>query len=135
MPPLPRLALRYTAWLVGLRVIFGLLVQGVGLPNSMATAVILAAIPLTDVGMQAVKRASHVLGLKDWALIWGMCLGIFAGLQIILPAIFIAPMRAVLADPAGLQQTALVLGATGAMMALFLWIGTRSARGPGRSGN
>ena len=43
--------------------------------------------------------------------------------------------RAVLADPAGLQQTVLVLGATGAMMALFLWIGTRSARGPGRSGN
>ncbi|BDW85686.1 hypothetical protein MACH21_18630 [Roseicyclus marinus] len=135
MPPLPLLALRYTAWLIGLRVIFGLLVQVGGLPNSMATAVILAAAPLTDVGMQAVKRATQVLVLRDWALIWGMCLGIFAVLQIILPAIFIAPMRAVLADPAGLQQTALVLGTTGAMMVLFLWIGARSTRGPGRPGN
>jgi hypothetical protein len=33
-----------------------------------------------------------------------------------------------LADPAGLQQTLLVLLSTGAMMALFLWIGQRVMR-------
>lgn len=135
MPSLPLLALRYTVWLVALRVIFGLLVQFAGVPTSAATAVILAAAPLTDIGMQAVKRATQVLRLKDWALIWGLCLSIFVMLQVILPAIIIAPMRALLADPEGLRQTALVIGSTAAMMALFLWIGVRAVRGPGRPGN
>lgn len=130
MPHLPMLALRYLAWLVGLRVVYAILVQVAGLPNAMATAVILAAAPLADIGYQAARKASHPLGYRDWSLIWGMCLGIFAGVQIILPAMFIAPMRALLADPAGLQQTLLVLVSTGGMMALFLWIGGRvSARG------
>lgn len=132
MPNIPILALRYLAWLIGLRVVFGVLVQVAGLPNSMATGVILAAVPLADIGMQAVRRASRVLLTADWALIWAMCLGIFVVVQVILPAIFLAPMRAVMADPAGLQQTVLVLGSTGVMMALFLWIGQRSVRGPGR---
>lgn len=132
MPNLSVLALRYLLWLIALRVIYVVLVQLAGLPNSMATGVILAAVPLADIGMQAVRRANRVLGLGDWALIWGMCLGIFAALQVILPAMVLAPMRAVMADPAGLQQTALVLAATGGMMAVFLWIGARTARGPGR---
>jgi hypothetical protein len=135
MPSLPILALRYTAWLIGLRVIFGLLVQVAGFPNSAATGVILAAAPLTDIGMQAVKRATHVLQFKDWALIWGLCLSIFVALQVILPAIFLAPMRALLADPEGLRQVAVLVAPTAGMMALFLWIGQRSVRGPGRSGN
>ncbi len=135
MPSLPILALRYTAWLIGLRVIFGLLVQFAGFPNSAATGVILAAAPLTDVGMQAVRRATTVLRFTDWALIWGLCLSIFVVLQIILPGILLAQMRAILAEPEGLLQSARVVGATGAMMALFLWIGVRSVRGPGRSGN
>ena len=135
MPPLPILALRYTAWLIGLWVIMGLLVEFAGVPNSAATGVILAAAPLTDVGMQAVKRASHPLRLKDWALIWGVCLSIFVALQVILPAIFIAPIRAVLADPAGLAHIAMIVAPTAAMMVLFLWIGQRSVRGPGRPGN
>lgn len=135
MPPLPILALRYTVWLVGLRVIFGLLVQVAGFPNSAATGVILAAAPLTDIGMQAVKRATAVLRLKDWALIWGLCLSIFVALQVILPAIFLAPMRALLAEPEGLRQIAVLVGPTGLLMALFLWIGQRSTRGPGRPGN
>ena len=132
MPKMPMLALRYLVWLVGLRVVFGALVQVAGLPDSMATGVILAAVPLADIGMQAVRRATRVLAFADWALIWGMCLGIFMAVQVILPAIFLAPMRAIMADPAGLQQTALILVSTGAMMAVFLWIGQRSARGPGR---
>jgi hypothetical protein len=132
MPKMPMLALRYLVWLVGLRVVFGALVQVAGLPDSMATGVILAAVPLADIGMQAVRRATRVLAFADWALIWGMCLGIFMAVQVILPAIFLAPMRAIMADPAGLQQTALILVSPGAMMAVFLWIGQRSARGPGR---
>ena len=132
MPKMPMLALRYLVWLVALRVVFGLLVQVAGLPNAMATAVILAAAPLSDIGYQAARKATSVLRLAEWALIWGMCLGIFAAIQIILPAMFLAPMRAVLSDPAGLQQTALILLATGGLMAVFLWIGARSARGPGR---
>lgn len=131
MPHLPMLALRYMLWLVALRVVYGLLVQVAGLPNSMATAVILAAAPMADIGYRAARRATRALQLADWALVWGLCLGIFACLQIILPAMIIAPMRALLADPAGLQQTALVLVATGGMMALFLWIGVRSS-GRGR---
>ena len=132
MPKLPMLALRYLVWLIGLRIVMGVLVQVAGLPNAMATAVILAAAPLADIGYQAARRATAALRLADWALIWGMCLGIFAAIQIILPAIFIAPMRAVLADPAGLRQTALILLATGGMMAVFLWIGARAGRSPGR---
>lgn len=132
MPNMPMLALRYLAWLIALRVLLGALVQLAGLPNSMATGVILAAVPLADIGMQAVRRATRVLAFADWALIWGMCLGIFVAVQVILPAIFLAPMRAIMADPAGLQQTALILASTGAMMAVFLFIGQRSVRGPGR---
>jgi hypothetical protein len=132
MPNMPLLALRYLAWLIGLRVVFGVLVQVAGLPNSMATGVILAAVPLADIGMQAVRRASRVLVMADWGLIWGMCLGIFVVVQVILPAIFLAPMRALMADPAGLQQTLVVLVSTGAMMVVFLWIGQRSARVLGR---
>ena len=135
MPSLPLLALRYIAWLIGLRILFGLLVQTVGLPNSLATGVILAAAPLTDIGMQAVKRASRALVVADWAVIWGLCLSIFVAVQVILPAIFLAPMRAVLADPAGLQRTLVIVAATGGMMVVFLWIGQRSVRGPGRAGN
>lgn len=127
MPNMPMLALRYLAWLVALRVLFGVLVQVAGLPNSMATAVIVAAAPMADIGYQSARRATRALSFADWSLIWGMCLGIFAGLQIIVPAIILAPMRAVLADPAGLQQTLLVLVATGGMMALFLWIGARTS--------
>ena len=48
MPSLPYLALRYLAWLVGLRVLLGLLVQFAGLPNSLATGVILAAAPMVE---------------------------------------------------------------------------------------
>ena len=128
MPLMPMLALRYLAWLLALRVLFGVLVQVMGLPNSMATAVILAAAPMADIGYQAARRTTRAFSLGDWSLIWGMCLGIFAGIKIILPAIILAPMRAVLADPAGLQQTLLVLVATGGMMALFLWIGARASR-------
>jgi amino acid permease len=132
MPNMPILALRYLAWLIGLRVVFGVLVQVAGLPNSMATGVILAAAPLADIGYQAVRRATRVLAFADWALVWGMCLGIFVVVQVILPAILLAPMRAVMADPAGLQQTVVVLLSTAAMMVVFLWIGQRSVRGPGR---
>lgn len=132
MQLMPMLALRYLAWLLVLRVIFGILVQLAGLPNSMATAVILAAAPLADIGYQAARKSNRKLRVADWSLIWGMCLGVFACVQIILPAIILAPMRAILADPAGLQQTLLVLLSTGAMMALFLWIGQRAMRGAAR---
>jgi hypothetical protein len=135
MPPLSILALRYVAWLIGLRFVFILMVQFAGFPNSEATAVILAAAPLADIGMQAVKRASRGLRLPDWALIWGLCLSIFVAVQVILPAILLAPMRAFLADPEGVARTAVIVAATGGMMVVFLWAGCRAQRGPGRPSN
>ncbi len=132
MPSMSHLALRYLAWLIGLRLLYGFLVQQFGLPNSLGTGVILAAAPLADIAMTAVRRAERALVLADLAVIWGLCLSIFVAVQVILPAILIAQMRSVLADPEGVQRTALIIVATGAMMALFLWIGKRTARAPGR---
>jgi hypothetical protein len=129
---MPLLALRYLAWLIGLRLLLGVLEQRAGLPAYVATGVILAAAPAADVAMQAVRGASRRLGLADWGLIWAMCLALYASFQVALPAVLLAPVREQLATPEGLMRTATVVAATGAMMALFLWIGRRSAKGPGR---
>lgn len=125
MPNLGHLALRYLVWLIGLRIVYGFAVQGLGLPNLPAVGVILAAVPALDVARAARQRATAPLALSSWASIWGLCLALFAAVQVILPAIILAPMRAALATPAFLQTTVVLLLATAAMLAVFLWIGAR----------
>ncbi|MBF9060051.1 hypothetical protein HKCCSP123_12740 [Rhodobacterales bacterium HKCCSP123] len=124
MPPLLPLALRYLLWLIGVRFLLGLLENFAGLPPTPAMGVILAAAPMAEIAVQAGRRATCPLAFRDWAAIWGVCLGSYALLQIALPAILLPPVRALLTTPGGLQQTAVILAATGAMGALFLWIGT-----------
>lgn len=132
MPPLAPLALRYVLWLVGLRLLFGLLQRHAGLPDAPGTGVILAAAPMAEIAMQAVRRATRGLSLSDWGAIWSLCLGLFVLLQVIVPALALEPMRAALATPEGLGRIAMVVGATAVMGAIFLWIGARSVTGPGR---
>jgi hypothetical protein len=131
MPPLSRLALRYLLWFVVLRVLYTLLIEVAGLPSSQATFVILAAAPAVDIGMQAMRHATRPLAMPDWLRVWGLMLAIYVAFNVILPAIFLAPFRSALADPSSFAQIGIILAATGAMMALFLWIGARSSRRPG----
>ncbi|MBY4891636.1 hypothetical protein KUL25_02530 [Rhodobacteraceae bacterium N5(2021)] len=125
MPNLGKLALRYLLWLIGLRILYSFAVQGVGLPNLPAVGVILATVPALDVARAARQMSAGPLALPEWAKLWGLCLALFAAVQIILPAIILAPMRAALATPEYLQVTASLLLATAAMLAVFLWIGAR----------
>jgi hypothetical protein len=132
MPPLSSLALRYVAWFVGLSILYGLLVNFTALPSSLATAVILAAVPAADVGMQATRRATRALVLADWAKIWGLCFGIYVLLSVAGPLLLAATVEGLREGLAGsglLQTTLILAAATGAMMALFLWIGHRAAGG------
>lgn len=129
MPSLSHLALRYLLWMVGLRIIYLVAVQVAGLPSSQATFVILAAVPAMEIGMRARTMATRALAFGEWATIWGVMVSIFAILNIIVPAIVIAQFRATFANPEALTQTVIILAATAAMLALFLWIGTRIKRG------
>lgn len=131
MPNLGYLALRYLLWLIGLRILYTLAVQGLGLPNLPSVGVILAAVPALDVARQAQQTATMPLALSAWAKIWGLCLAIFAAVQVILPAILLAPMRAALATPEYLQVAVSLLLATAVMLAVFLWIGSRLGGGRG----
>ncbi len=129
MPPLSVLALRYMAWFVGLTILYGLLVNFAGLPGSLATGVILAAVPGADVGRVAARRATRALGFGDWAAIWGLCMAIYLLLSVLGPALLFPPAREALAEPEALGATATVVVGTAVMLALFLWIGRRAAGG------
>jgi hypothetical protein len=130
------LALRYVAWFVGLSFLYGIAVSATSLPPSLATGVILASVPAADVGLRAARRATRALGPRDWAAIWGLCMGIYLLLSVAGPAILaltVADVRTGLGTSGIVQQTALVAAATGIMQAIFLWIGQRSA-GSAREG-
>ncbi|WP_224814520.1 hypothetical protein [Hasllibacter sp. MH4015] len=129
MPPITPLALRYLLWLIGLRILYVGAVNFLGLPNSLATTVILAAAPAMDIGVQAVRRATRALMLRDWAILWAVLVAIYAILNIAIPAILVAEFRAILTGPDGLRGPLIVACATAAMIALFLWIGARTGRG------
>ena len=129
MPALAPLALRYLLWLVVLRVLYTLLVQFTGLPNLPATGVILAALPATDIGRTVARAATRPLGPRDWGLVWALMMSIYLALNVILPAIVLAPFRAALADPAALVNVVTIIVATGLLLALFQWIGARAGRG------
>lgn len=132
MPPLSLLALRYVAWFVGLTVLYGLLVNFAGLPPSLATSVILASAPAADVGMQAARRATRALAMQDWAKIWGVCMVVFLLLTVIGPMLLSNVLPTVREGVGGSRlppNAPILVAATAPMMALFLWIGRRSAGG------
>lgn len=130
MPPLSSLALRYAAWFVGLSFLYGVAVNFAGVPGTLATGVILAAVPAADVGLQAARRASRVLRPADWAAIWGLCMAIYLLLSVVGPALLSRPVRRLLSEPETLTTTGAVVAGTAVMMALFLWIGSRAAGRP-----
>jgi hypothetical protein len=84
---------------------------------------------MADVGMQAFRRSTRALSFREWSGIWALCLALFVAVQFILPAIVFAPARAAFADPDALVRISVLVAATGAMMALFLFIGRRTAGG------
>ncbi|MDG4647544.1 hypothetical protein P6F26_03745 [Roseibacterium sp. SDUM158017] len=132
MPPLSSLALRYVAWFVGLTFVYGLLVSFAGLPATLATGVIIAAAPAADVGLHAVRRATRPLAFRDWVTLWGLCMGIYLLLSIVGPAVLalaFSQVREGIGGAAMMRSAAIVASATALMMALFLWIGGRSAGG------
>jgi hypothetical protein len=131
MPPLSSLALRYIAWFVGLSVLFGLLVGFAGVPATLATGVILAALPAADVGLHATRKATRALEVRDWAVIWGMCMAIYLLFSVVGPALLSLVMGQGRMGGTVLRSTAMVALATGVMQAIFLWIGNRAAGGQG----
>lgn len=125
MPNLGYLALRYLAWLIGLRILFIAAVNYLGVPNALATTVILASVPAMDIALQALKRATAPLDLKAWGMVWGVMICVYLIINVIVPAMLVPAFRGVLANAAGLQLIAVTSTAVAAMLALFLWIGTR----------
>ncbi|GAA5068527.1 hypothetical protein N0B44_01740 [Roseibacterium beibuensis] len=137
MPSLTSLGLRYLVWLVGLRLVFAALVAFAGLPNSLAAGVILASVPAVDIGMRAARTADRLLSLKDWAAVWGVMIGPYLVLNVVVPAVLIPEVRQMLSEPQGLGDTFFLAASTGLMLALFLSIGKRAAgaSAPGNGGN
>jgi hypothetical protein len=132
MPPLSSLALRYVAWFVGLSIVYGLLVTFASLPSSLATGVIIASAPAADVGLQAARRATRALSTADWAKVWGLCMAIYVLLSVVGPLILAATvtgLREGIGQTGIVETTLMLTGATGVMMAIFLWIGSRAAGG------
>lgn len=125
MPNLTPLAVRYLLWLIGLRILYIAAVNFLGIPNTLATTVILAAAPAVDIGMQAVRRATVSLDLRGWAKVWGVMISIYLIVNAIIPAMLVPAFRNVFADAAGVQLIAVTSGATALMLMLFLWIGAR----------
>lgn len=123
-------ALRYLLWMIGLRLIYIAAVNFLGIPNSLATTVILASVPAMDIARQAKLRATAPLQLVDWAKLWGVMISVYLIINTIVPAMLVPAFRAAFADAGGLQVIALTSVAVAALLALFLWIGSRiGARG------
>ncbi len=134
MPSLASLALRYLLWLIGLRVLYIAAVNFLGIPNALATTVILTSVPAMDIGIQTLRRAKGPLDFRAWATIWGVMVSIHLILNVVVPAMLVPGFRAVMADAVGLRALGMVSAATLAMLALFLWIGARMGRAEGSRG-
>lgn len=128
MPPLPPLALRYLLWLIGLRILYIAAVNYLGIPNTLATTVILAAAPAMDIGREAQRRATGLLDLEAWAKIWGVMVSIYLIVNVMLPAMLVPGFRDLMADAIGLRSLILVCLATALLLALFLFLGSRLRR-------
>ncbi len=135
MPALGPLALRYLIWLIGLRILYILAVNFIGVPNALATTVILASVPAVDIGMQAARRATRRLDLKAWGMIWGVMISVYLIINVIVPVMAVPAFRIMLAEAEAVRLIAITSVSTAAMLALFLFIGARSAgRVGGRDG-
>lgn len=132
MPNLGYLALRYLLWLIGLRILYIAAVNFLGVPNVLATTVILAAAPAVDIAMQARRRATTPMDLKAWGMVWGVMICVYLIINVIVPAMLVPAFRGMLADVAGVQLIALTSVAVAAMLVLFMWIGSRMSSGIGK---
>lgn len=128
MPSLALIALRYLAWLIGLRILYLLLLNVTGFPNTPATVVILAAAPAVEIGMYAMRRAVEPIVLAGWVRIWAVMFAVYVAVQIALPALVVPQFQAALIAGEALGNVLIVTASVGAMLVLFLWIGTRSGR-------
>ena len=127
LPNIAALALRYVAWFIGLRVLYVLGINMLGLPQAPATFVILASIPAFDIGMQAVRRATADLPLVWWAKLWAIMLAIYAFVTVGIPIWMVTVSEELTHAGNGISTQILFVVSTGLMMALFLWIGSRAA--------
>lgn len=128
MSPLASIALRYLAWLIGLRILYAVVTSFTAVPNTLGTVVILAAAPAVEIAMYAMRKASAPIAVRDWVRIWAVMLAVYVLLDVAVPAILLPQARSVLLDGSGLGNLLIVTASTGAMLALFLWVGTRTAR-------
>ncbi len=128
MPSLPMIAVRYLAWMVGLRILYVGLTMMTSFPNTLATVVILAAAPAIEIAMYAKRTARAPIEFGGWAKIWAVMFGVYVVVNVGLPAALVATTRAAVLDGSGLGSLAIVTASTGAMLALFLWVGTRAGR-------
>ena len=128
MPSLPMIAVRYLAWMVGLRILYVGLTMMTSFPNTLATVVILAAAPAIEIAMYAKRTARAPIVFGGWTKIWAVMFGVYVVVNVGLPAALVATTRAAVLDGSGLGSLAIVTASTGAMLALFLWVGTRAGR-------
>ena len=126
MPSIPMLASIYVGGMIVLRLLYIAVVNAFGVPNTLASGVILAAAPAAIVSAIAIVKAKETMTVKTWATIWGVLVSIYLIINVIFPAMMVPEFRAVLNDVVGLRTLVMVSAATAAMIALFLWIGTRT---------
>lgn len=130
MTNLGHIALRYLLWMIGLRLLYIAAVNFIGIPNSLATTVILASVPAMAIARYVLARADGPLALAEWGKVWGVMISVYLIINVIVPAMLVPPFRAAFADANGVQLIAITSAAVAALLALFLWIGSRiGARG------
>ena len=128
MPAYTSLALRYLAWLIGLRVVYALGVALLGLPHLISTDVILSAVPLLVIGTFVARTATRPIGLADWAIVWALCLAVFVLLMVMGPIAMALFSGADLSGTEFIRRNITVVFSTAVMMAVFLLIGARIRR-------
>jgi hypothetical protein len=128
MPLLALIALRYLAWLIGLRLLYLAFLALTGFPNTLATAVILAAAPAVEIGLYVKRRAAEPILLAGWMRIWAVMFAVYVVVQVGIPALLVPQFQTALMQGEVLDSVLIFTASAGAMLALFLWIGTRSAR-------
>jgi len=125
MPPLLPIALRYLAWLIGLRVLYVIITMLTSFPSTLATVVILAAAPAIEIGIFALRKAQTTIDFAGWVKIWAVMFAVYTVINVVLPTLLISQMRLAIMDGSGLNSVAIVTASTAALLALFLWIGRR----------
>ncbi|MEJ6388290.1 hypothetical protein [Gymnodinialimonas ulvae] len=133
MPPLALIALRYLAWLIGLRILYVGLLALTGVPNTPATIVILAAVPAVEIGIYTRRRAAEAIDLGGWVRIWAVMVAVYAVVNVGLPALLMPQFQAAVVAGQGLGNLLIITASAVVMLALFLWIGSRAGGGGGKA--